>query len=190
MATMATKQGSATHERQVGASREAGHAPAERAADDERQPLPLPDTVRILLDEGRMVLPGIQALFGFQLIAVFNQRFHELAALERYVHLSAIVLVAIAVALVMAPAAYQRQAEPDEVSRGFVVLASRLLLSSMFPLMTGISLDLYVIAVLITGTRWVAALLGGAIFGVFFVLWFALPRTPALQRRLRMRPSR
>jgi hypothetical protein len=30
-----------------------------------------------LLEECRMVLPGIQALFGFQLIAVFNQNFGE-----------------------------------------------------------------------------------------------------------------
>jgi hypothetical protein len=29
------------------------------------------------LEEARMVLPGIQALFGFQLIAVFNQRFDQ-----------------------------------------------------------------------------------------------------------------
>ncbi|TLG71825.1 hypothetical protein [Methylocystis sp. B8] len=27
------------------------------------------------IEEARMVLPGIQALFGFQLIAVFNNRF-------------------------------------------------------------------------------------------------------------------
>ena len=33
-----------------------------------------------LLEECRMVLPGIQALFGFQLIAVFNDGFeHKLA---------------------------------------------------------------------------------------------------------------
>jgi len=32
-------------------------------------------TISHLLEECRMVLPGIQALFGFQLIAVFNQPF-------------------------------------------------------------------------------------------------------------------
>ncbi|TAJ97366.1 MAG: hypothetical protein EPO10_22960 [Reyranella sp.] len=31
-------------------------------------------------DEARMVLPGVQAIMGFQLIAVFNQRFETLAA--------------------------------------------------------------------------------------------------------------
>ena len=35
------------------------------------------DTVTHLLEECRMVLPGIQALFGFQLIAVFNAAFWE-----------------------------------------------------------------------------------------------------------------
>ena len=36
-----------------------------------------------------MVLPGIQALFGFQLIAVFNERFKELTEDERLIHFSA-----------------------------------------------------------------------------------------------------
>jgi hypothetical protein len=35
----------------------------------------LKDSVQFTLDEARMVIPGIQALFGFQLIAVFNERF-------------------------------------------------------------------------------------------------------------------
>ncbi len=30
-------------------------------------------------DEARMVLPGVQAILGFQLIAVFNQRFQDLS---------------------------------------------------------------------------------------------------------------
>jgi hypothetical protein len=45
----------------------------------------LAEAATYLLDECRMVLPGIQALFGFQLIAVFNQRFEQdLSAFERY----------------------------------------------------------------------------------------------------------
>jgi hypothetical protein len=39
--------------------------------------LPLSKAAQLLLEECRMVLPGIQALFGFQLIAVFNARFAE-----------------------------------------------------------------------------------------------------------------
>jgi len=29
-------------------------------------------------DEARMLLPGVQTVLGFQLIAVFNQRFQDL----------------------------------------------------------------------------------------------------------------
>ena len=39
---------------------------------EERQELTLAEAAQALLDECRMILPGIQALFGFQLIAVFN----------------------------------------------------------------------------------------------------------------------
>lgn len=48
-----------------------------------------------LLEECRMVLPGIQALFGFQLIAVFNQGFAEkLPQATQMVHLAATILSA------------------------------------------------------------------------------------------------
>jgi hypothetical protein len=56
------------------------------------------------LEEARMVLPGIQALFGFQLIAVFNQRFDQaLGEPGKRLHLGAVVLTAIALGLIMAP---------------------------------------------------------------------------------------
>ncbi len=56
---------------------------------------------REAIQEARMVLPGIQALFGFQLIAVFNERFKELAEDARLIHFSATVLIAVAIALII-----------------------------------------------------------------------------------------
>ena len=44
---------------------------------EEREELSLSKAAEYLLEECRMVLPGIQALFGFQLVAVFNQSFGE-----------------------------------------------------------------------------------------------------------------
>jgi Family of unknown function (DUF6328) len=78
-----------------------------------KETLPLSEAVTHLLEECRMVLPGIQALFGFQLIAVFNSTFREsLSPAEQYVHLAAIGLVVAAVALVMSPAALHSPNEP------------------------------------------------------------------------------
>src|SRR5215213_3557926 len=84
----------------------------------DREELSLDDAASHLLEECRTVVPGMQALFGFQLIAVFNTTFREqLSSTERILHLTAIVLVTIAIALVMAPAALHRQTEPMAVSR-------------------------------------------------------------------------
>jgi len=107
------------------------------------RPAKLEEEIRTTIEEARMVLPGIQALFGFQLIAVFNARFHDFSELEQMLHLVALLLVAVAIALIMTPAAYHRIAERGTVSRRFIDLASRLLESALMPLMLGISLDLF-----------------------------------------------
>jgi Family of unknown function (DUF6328) len=89
----------------------------------------LSEAVTHLLEECRMVLPGIQALFGFQLIVVFNPTFYEkLSLTERGFHLTAIGLIVISIAMLMAPAAYHRQKDPQSVSEGFIVIATRLLI--------------------------------------------------------------
>jgi NAD(P)-dependent dehydrogenase (short-subunit alcohol dehydrogenase family) len=52
----------------------------------------------------RAVLPGMQALFGFQLIAIFSDRFDTaLREVEQLLHLLAILLVALAIALIFVP---------------------------------------------------------------------------------------
>ena len=154
---------------------------SERVREDEDQQPPS-EEASYLLDECRMVLPGIQALFGFQLVAVFNQTFWErLSSSERTLHLVAIALIAVAVALVMTPAAYHRQTERDSVSHAFIRIASRLLLLSMWPLLLGICLDFYLIANLILQDTLVSLVLAALLLGVFLALWFLLPRIAVLR---------
>src|SRR5258705_5045500 len=86
-----------------------------------------------LLEEARMVLPGIQALFGFQLIAVFNERFRTMDSAWQITHLAAILMLAVAIVLIMMPAPYHRIAEPGAVSRRFAELASSMIASAMLP---------------------------------------------------------
>jgi uncharacterized protein DUF6328 len=141
-----------------------------------------------ILEESRMVLPGIQALFGFQLIAVFNQGFAEkLSPSEQGLHLLAFALVAVATALIITPAAYHRQAEREQVSEYFVRLASRLLTVALLFLMAGTSLDAYLVARIVTGAAGASAVIAGALALVFFGLWFVFPR---IGRRLRRAAAR
>lgn len=137
-----------------------------------------------LLEECRMVLPGIQALFGFQLIAVFNTKFWDLSPSDRLVHLFAIWLVAIAIAFVMTPAAYHRLALRNAVSQSFIDHSSRLLLWSMFPLMLGTGLDFYLISMMILSNAWLATGLSLTLMSVFVSLWFGLPYCARVSKRL------
>jgi hypothetical protein len=124
----------------------------------------------------------MQALFGFQLIAVFSPIFKEqLLPGERMLHLAAIVLVTIAIVLVMAPAPLHRQTEPWAVSRRFITISSRLLVASLAPLAVGICLDVYLVARVIVGSREIAGIVAVSLLGVFIVFWLLLPR--AIRRR-------
>ena len=138
--------------------------------------LDLPDVVTHILEECRMVLPGIQALFGFQLIAVFNQRFESLSFGNQAAHLAATALSALAAGLVMTPAAYHRREEPHVVSERFVEISTRLLLLSMFCLAAGVSTDFFVISTMVLTHPAFAAALSLALFTTLAILWFVFPR--------------
>ena len=160
-------------------------APERDSAEGQKQRLSLSEAAQYLLDECRMVLPGIQTLFGFQLIVVFNPGFDQkLSATEQHLHLIAIVLVATAVAIIMTPAAYNRQTTPMEVTDDFVRVSTRLLLWSMFPLAVGISLDLYLIGRVIAGSIG-GGVLSAGVFAVYVTLWFLLPRVRLIHRLIR-----
>lgn len=144
---------------------------------DESESVELSQAASYLLDECRMVLPGVQALFGFQLIAVFNERFASgLEALEQRLHFASLTLVAIAAALVMTPAAWHRTTDITHVTRGFLAISSRLLLASMVALALGLALDYYVVGYLVFEDRRVAVA-AAALLAILTLLWFVFPRS-------------
>ena len=149
------------------------------------RPASLEEEVRTVIEEARMVLPGIQAFFGFQLIAVFNNRFQEFTRTEQVLHLIALLLLAVSIALIMTPAAYHRIAERGMVSRHFVELASRFLECAMFPLMLSITVDLFLLSRLILNNSALSiAVAVGAIL-MFFGLWYLFPWTRSTHARRR-----
>jgi len=142
----------------------------------EREPISLEAAAGFILEECRMVLPGIQTLFGFQLIAVFSDPFHEkLSEPQQLLHLAATVLVAVSVALVMAPAALHRRVERHSVSERFIDLSSRLLLAGMFPLAVSIALEAYLVSAVILGRPTEAWWVAAGLLVVFAALWLGLP---------------
>jgi hypothetical protein len=134
------------------------------------------------LDEARMLLPGVQAILGFQLMAVTNQRFVLFSAGEQILYLAAFVLLALAMALIMAPAAYHRQAERGKVTRRFVELSSSFLTLAMLPLTIAFAIDTYLVARLILEDHTMSAIIAAVVALVLAGLWYGLP---AVCRRLK-----
>jgi hypothetical protein len=126
-------------------------------------------------DEARMLLPGVQAILGFQLVAATNNRFELLTSNEQRLFLAAFVLLAIAMGLIMAPAAYHRLAERGRVTRRFVDLSSTLLAMALVPLIAAFSVDTYLVARIILEDRTMAIVIAAAVGSVLTGLWYAMP---------------
>jgi uncharacterized protein DUF6328 len=138
-----------------------------------------------LHEESRMILPGVQALFGFQLIAIFNQRFFQLDLALQYLHLLALLLVVCAIGLLMTPAALHRIREPTQITATFVTMSSRLVASALIPLAIAIALDVYVVTSMIVSRAWIGAATGLSVLVILFGLWIGYPLSgrSALKRK-------
>jgi hypothetical protein len=132
------------------------------------------------IEEARMVLPGIQALFGFQLIAIFNQRFPQMPTAQQLLHYEALLLVGVAIGLIMAPAAYHRIVEQHSVSRFFVQLTSVMIAVSMLPLLTAISFEIYILGHLVLDNDQASFWIAIAIAAFLATLWYVMPFTARL----------
>ena len=128
----------------------------------------------MIVREARMVLPGVQALFGFQMIAVFNERFEQLPQGLQYLHFAALCLCALAMALVMTPAAYHRLAERGFLTHDFADLASRCIACAMIALACSFSLDVFMVGERVGGMR-LAAASAVPLLLLFLGLWILWP---------------
>jgi hypothetical protein len=61
-----------------------------------------------LLNELRVVMPGVQVLFGFLLTVPFQQRFGQITDFQRTVYFATLLLTAASAAFLMAPSAFHR----------------------------------------------------------------------------------
>jgi O-antigen/teichoic acid export membrane protein len=133
-----------------------------------------------LLQELRVVLPGVQVLFAFLLAVPFSSRFGDVDDFERDIYFVALLLSAVAVALLMAPSMQHRILFRQEQKRYLVRVGSMLTIAGMTALALAIVLSLVLVAHFLfgSGAAWAA---GGLSFGAFALLWYALP----IHRRVR-----
>jgi hypothetical protein len=147
---------------------------------DERKKLS--DKIKHVLTECRVVLPGAQALMGFQFIAVLTESFDKLPSGPKYVHLACIGLSALTIVLLMTPAAYHRLVERGQETEHFHRFASRMLVAALVPLALGLSGDVYVVVQKVTDSQLVSIVSALVILAVFWELWFGLTLYRRTQR--------
>jgi hypothetical protein len=146
---------------------------------------PLSTKIDQLLTEARVIIPGAQALFGFQFIAMLTTGFERLPQHAKLVHAVALGLIALNVVLLMTPAALHRLSFGGEDSGSFLRLGSAFVIAAPLFLTGGIALEAYVVMQRVYGQEgWAAGAAVGS-FVALVALWYALP----LALRYRTRQS-
>jgi hypothetical protein len=122
-----------------------------------------------------VLLPGGQALLGFQFIATLTKSFHELPAAYQYLHAIGLCAVALAVTLLMTPAAVHRIAFQGEDDIEFFRIGSILVVIASCPLAIGIAADVAVVFFKITGSSSAAVAAGAATLCLLVAAWLIFP---------------
>ena len=143
--------------------------------EDEGKPTPVKEKIDHVLTEARIVLPGAQALLGFQFVTFLMEGFEKLPRQLQLLHYVALGLVALCAILLMTPPAYHRLVERGEDTEGFQQLASRFVCWAMIPLALGITTDFYVVTSKVAQSSRVALALSAVVLALFIGLWFLFP---------------
>ena len=132
-----------------------------------------------LLNELRVILPGVQVLLAFLLVAPFNQRFVAISPQERAAYFVALVSTGVATALLMAPSTYHRILFRARDKEHLLKFSNVLTLTGTVFLAVGVVTAMSLVtSILYDRTATVAvAVTGGALF---LLLWYGLP----MMRRL------
>jgi len=142
---------------------------------DRESATPLKSKIEQMLTEARVIIPGGQALLGFQLIAVLTKAFNELPLAFKYLHCVGLGAVALSVVLLMTPAALHRIGFGGEDSPTFFRIGSRLVVAGSIPLAIGIAADVSVVFYKAIESDVAAVAAGLASLALLLGLWLAYP---------------
>ena len=135
-----------------------------------------------LLQELRVILPGVQVLLAFLLTAPFQQRFGELSESERDAFFAAIVCATVATVLLIAPSAHHRLRWRTRDKERLLRVGNQMAIWGTVFLGAAIVLALYVVTNVLFASN-IALLTAGVTVVVFAVVWYALPFAGRLSAR-------
>ncbi len=127
-----------------------------------------------LLNELRIVLPGVQVLFAFLLTVPFTQRFGDATELQRDVYFLIFLAATASTGLLIAPSAYHRLNWRQGDKEHILVVSNRMAIAGTIFLALAITGTVFVITDIIFGSVR-AALLAGATAAFFGWFWYGMP---------------
>jgi Family of unknown function (DUF6328) len=141
----------------------------------QQTPTPLHAKIEQLLTEARVILPGAQALLGFQLVVMMTQAFDRLPPPVQAIHVTALMSLVIAVVLLIAPAALHRLAFHGRDDQKFLQPGSLIVTLALLPLAASICCDLWVALYRLTGSDTLPTVGAVVTAAILLGLWFVLP---------------
>jgi Family of unknown function (DUF6328) len=133
-----------------------------------------------LLNELRVVLPGVQVLFAFLLTVPFTQRFNEVTNLQEDAYFASFLCATVATVLLIAPSAYHRLQWRQRDKENMLVVANRLAIAGTVFLALAITGSVFFVTDFLFGAL-ATGIVTGVVAGLFTWFWYGLPLT----RRLR-----
>ncbi len=142
-------------------------------------------SLKELLEETRILLPGTEVLVAFLIGLPFTERFDRLTGIERNVFVFTFFAAVVAMICFLTPAAYHRQAQPIADKEAFKKMANRFLVIGLAPLSMALTCASYLLASMVVSTPF--ALAASALIGVAIImLWWVMPYARA-HRHVRTR---
>jgi hypothetical protein len=141
---------------------------------------PLHAKIEQMLTEARVIIPGAQALLGFQLAVVLTESFEKLPMLSKAVHAASLGCMSLAIVLLMAPAAYHRIVYAGDDSPEFHRTGSVMITVATVPLAIGVAADVYVVMAKVFESSTAGGAIALAVLVGYVALWHVYP---AIRRR-------
>ena len=132
-----------------------------------------------LLQETRVVMPGVQVLFAFLLAVAFQQRFHDATRFEKDLFLATILCTTGSTICFIAPAAWHRILFQRKDKGHIITVANRFVICGVGFLALAMSLALILVCDVVFGGT-TAAIVPAVVAPAFAWFWFA---APLLRRR-------
>jgi hypothetical protein len=157
------------------AYRRRGVRPVDHQHDEQPSETPVSEQIKTLMTEARVILPGAQALLGFQFAAFLSDGFEKLPEPAKLVHFASLACVALSIILLIAPTAYHRLVAQGEDRTDVQHFGSAAVIAALLPLALGLSAEFYIVAARMGHADGGAILATVVALAGFLFLWFVYP---------------